>query len=401
MEFIIKMIIRNHSENSLDRNKKMLILTRPQTEDIPKLMNHKKLLFDDPSNYLKLPKELNFNFIIGKKNKIKKIIPTRKLTKKSTSNFIKMLAKRPTRMRSSNSLSFDIKRAFESNKKISLNNEEDKDTLRKKREEEVSNIFSKYRKIITQNEKDNRENIDYNSEVPSFMKLYINNSLSKQEKALKCKEEYNNIFKQMEKNISKTMLRDSKRPIISLKNNFQNKFYETANLFKNSVNNYRNKIEKIKLSTKRKKKNLQLDSGIRYWEMSLRRPKNFTGLRKGYLNISSDKRPVWIIATEKYPVEEEKIINPNIINKIEQQKLNTNYKEKTNRLIFSKMKNKTMNFLKYNDLQIKGKKLIDFEEKLADKLNGNIKILNFKYEKESLKDLLFKMNISINKYSQD
>ena len=60
-----------------------------------------------------------------------------------------------------------------------------------------------------------------------------------------------------------------------------------------------------------------------------------------------------------------------------------------------------MNFLKYNDLQIKGKKLIDFEEKLADKLNGNIKILNFKYEKESLKDLLFKMNISINKYSQD
>ena len=395
------MIIRNHSENSLDRNQKMLIITRPQTEDIPKLMNHKKLLFDDPSNYLKLPKELNFNFIIGKKNKIKKIIPTRKLTKKSTSNFIKMLAKRATRMRSSNSLSFDIKRAFESNKKISLNNEEDKNTLRKKREEEVSNIFSKYRKIITQNEKDNRENIDYNSEVPSFMKLYINNSLSKQEKALKCKEEYNNIFKQMEKNISKTMLRDSKTPIISLKNNFQNKFYETANLFKNSVNNYRNKIEKIKLSTKRKKKNLQLDSGIRYWEMSLRRPKNFTGLRKGYLNISSDKRPVWIIATEKYPVEEEKIINPNIINKIEQQKLNTNYKEKTNRLIFSKMKNKTMNFLKYNDLQIKGKKLIDFEEKLADKLNGNIKILNFKYEKESLKDLLFKMNISINKYSQD
>jgi hypothetical protein len=379
----------------------MLIITRPQTEDIPKLMNHKKLLFDDPSNYLKLPKELNFNFIIGKKNKIKKIIPTRKLTKKSTSNFIKMLAKRATRMRSSNSLSFDIKRAFESNKKISLNNEEDKNTLRKKREEEVSNIFSKYRKIITQNEKDNRENIDYNSEVPSFMKLYINNNLSKQEKALKCKEEYNNIFKQMEKNISKTMLRDSKTPIISLKNDFQNKFYETANLFKNSVNNYRNKIEKIKLSTKRKKKNLQLDSGIRYWEMSLRRPKNFTGLRKGYLNISSDKRPVWIIATEKYPVEEEKIINPNIINKIEQQKLNTNYKEKSNRLIFSKLKNKTMNFLKYNDLQIKGKKLIDFEEKLADKLNGNIKILNFKYEKESLKDLLFKMNISINKYSQD
>ena len=395
------MIIRNHSENSLDRNQKMLIITRPQTEDIPKLMNHKKLLFDDPSNYLKLPKELNFNFIIGKKNKIKKIIPTRKLTKKSTSNFIKMLAKRATRMRSSNSLSFDIKRAFESNKKISLNNEEDKNTLRKKREEEVSNIFSKYRKIITQNEKDNRENIDYNSEVPSFMKLYINNSLSKQEKALKCKEEYNNIFKQMEKNISKTMLRDSKTPIISLKNNFQNKFYETANLFKNSVNNYRNKIEKIKLSTKRKKKNLQLDSGIRYWEMSLRRPKNFTGLRKGYLNISSDKRPVWIIATEKYPVEEEKIINPNINNKIEQQKLNTNYKEKSNRLIFSKLKNKTMNFLKYNDLQIKGKKLIDFEEKLADKLKGNIKILNFKYEKESLKDLLFKMNISINKYSQD
>ena len=186
------MISRNHSENSLDRNQKRVIIRKPQTEDIHKLMNHKKLLFDDPSNYLKLPNELNFNFIIGKKNKMKKIIPTRKLTKKPTKSFIRMLTKRATKMRSSNSFSFDIKRTFGSSKKISLNgNEEDKSTLRKKRAKEVSNIFSNYRKIIAKNEKNNRDNnIDYNSEVPSFMKLYIKNSLSKQEKALKCKEEY-------------------------------------------------------------------------------------------------------------------------------------------------------------------------------------------------------------------
>ena len=397
------MFIRNHSENSLEKSRKMLIIRKPQTKDMPKIMNRKKLLFDDPTNYLKLPNEFDFNFIIGKKIKIKNITSNRKSTKLTTTKFIKMLAKKASRTKSSNSLSFDIKRAFESNKsfkKINLNNEEDKSTLRKKRAEEVSNIFSSYRKKIIEREKDKSNNdISYNAEVPSFIKEYINNNLSHQEKALKCKEEYNNIFKQMENNISKTMLREPKIPNISPKNNFENKFYEPANLFKNSVNNYRNKIEKIKLNNKKRKKNLHLDLYKRNWEMSLRKPKNFTGTRKIYLNASSDKKPIWIIKTERYPVEEEKIIDPNINNKNWLTRTKTDYYEKSDKSIFSKLKNKTMKSMTFSDLQIKGKKLIDFEEKQANGLNGNIKILHFNYDNDSTKDLLFKRNFSINKYS--
>ena len=398
------MFTRNHSENSLEKNQKILIITKPQPKDMTKIMKHKKLLFNDPSNYLKLPNELNFKFIIGKKKKIiKDIVVDRKPVKNNTNKFIKMLAKRGTRMKSSSNLSFDIKRVFESNKTINLNSENDKSILRKKRAEEVSNIFSNYRKIITEKEKDkSNNNIVYNSEVPSFITEYINKNLSQQEKALKFKEEYNNIFNQMEKNISKTMLRENKTPnSISIKNKFENKFYETANLFKNSIENYRNKIEKIKLNTKKKikNKNLHLDFYIRNWEMSLRKPKNFTGSRKGYLNASSDKRPIWIIATENYPVEEEKIINPYNFNKSGLTRSKTDYNVNSNKIIFSNYKNKTMNSIKYNDLQIKGKKLIDFEEKQADRLNGNIKILHFKYDNDSIKDLLFKRNFSINKYS--
>ena len=102
------MFIRNHSENSLEKSRKMLIITKPQTKDMPKIMNRKKLLFDDPTNYLKLPNEFDFKFIIGKKNKIKNITSNRKSTKLTTTKFIKMLAKKASRTKSSNSLSFDI-----------------------------------------------------------------------------------------------------------------------------------------------------------------------------------------------------------------------------------------------------------------------------------------------------
>ena len=52
-----------------------------------------------------------------------------------------------------------------------------------------------------------------------------------------------------------------------------------------------------------------------------------------------------------------------------------------------------------NNLNIKGKHLIDIEAKMANKLKGNIKIMSLKYDRESLKDLIFKINYSINKHS--
>ena len=347
-----------------------------------------------------MPKELNFNFIVGRKNKIKENIPYRKSTKHHSNNFVRILAKRVTRIKSSGSLYFDIKKAFESNKKINKIDEETLNNLRKKKANEVSKIFAKYRERINNGEENKKEkNIEFSNVIPSFMKRYINSNLTQQENALKCREEYNNIFKKMENNISKAMLKDSSFNN-DLKNNklkSQQNFYQTANLFKNSINIYRNKIEQIKLYNKKKQKNLNLNTHIREWEMSLRRPKMFNGLRKGYLNISSDEKPVWIMATEKSSFEEEKIINPNINDSANQLLLTQNYFRNFNKNP-SKISNRIINLKKYNNLKVSGKKLIDFEETQADQLNGKIKILKYNYSHDSTKDLLFKMNCSINKH---
>ena len=389
---------KNYSENSLDKfSKKVLIISKIQNNDIPKIKKHTKLLFNDPSNYLKLPSELDLKFVIGKKSKPKEQIENRHKAKKYTGNFAKLLAKRMTKFRSSKSVSSDIKKMFDLNKKI---NDDQKNLLRKK----ILNIFSKYRNIINNNESNEKENnIELCSEIPTFMKNYITDKLSKQEKALKCRNNYNSIFKKIEHNISKTMIKDNKSSNNDkkTKKNSEHKHYETANLFKNSINNYRNKIEAIKVNDMKKKKNLRLDTNFRIWEKSLRRPKNFIDLRKGYLNASSDKRPLWIIATEKYPYEEEKIINPNISNSGIQSSFKETFLESSNKLLSRKRPNKIVGLKKYKSLQIIGKKLIDFEETQAEKLDGNIKILNLKYDNSLTKDLLIKMNCSINKYKLD
>ena len=389
---------KNYSENSLDKfSKKVLIISKIQNNDIPKIKKHTKLLFNDPSNYLKLPSELDLKFVIGKKSKTKEQIENRHKAKKYTGNFAKLLAKRMTKFRSSKSVSSDIKKMFDLNKKI---NEDQKNILKKK----ILNIFSKYRNIINNNESNEKENnIELCSEIPTFMKNYITDKLSKQEKALKCRNNYNSIFKKIEHNISKTMIKDNKSSNNDkkTKKNSEHKHYETANLFKNSINNYRNKIEAIKVNDMKRKKNLRLDTNFRIWEKSLRRPKNFIGLRKSYLNASSDKRPLWIIATEKYPYEEEKIINPNISNSEIQSSFKENFLESSNKLLSRKRPNKIISLKKYKSLQIIGKKLIDFEETQAEKLDGNIKILNLKYDNSLTKDLLIKMNCSINKYKLD
>ena len=64
-------MLKNYSETSLEHlnniKKKVLLLSKIEKKDIPKIKKKKKLLFNDPNNFLKLPNEMSFNFIIGKK----------------------------------------------------------------------------------------------------------------------------------------------------------------------------------------------------------------------------------------------------------------------------------------------------------------------------------------------
>ena len=92
-----------------------------------------------------------------------------------------ILAKRIIRFRSSNSLLTDIRNIFHSSKKIKQNNEENINNIKKKKANEVSKIFAKYRQLINKIDENNKDNnIEFSDEIPFFIKRYINSNLSQQ-----------------------------------------------------------------------------------------------------------------------------------------------------------------------------------------------------------------------------
>ncbi len=152
--------------------------------------------------------------------------------------------------------------------------------------------------------------------------------------------------------------------------------------------------------------------------MGLRRPQNFKGIRRGYVNIGNDLHPYWIKIQEKYPIVNENIVIPN----------NDNEKNNITNIIFTRtftenisrnMFNNTLSsfnnnnnnlnensdFIKINrnieintnktinlsKLDVKGKKLIDVEENIIKEMKGKKKkMVKFKYDKDMLKDLKIK-----------
>ena len=399
--------------------KKTFIINKLQKQSIiPNLKEKKDLLFEDPENYLKLPTETNFHFVVDRKPKGPRLNSSKKLIPYSVVGYYleKPQSKKVTRKNvlsnSVSSKSLIRKNLKNSKTKIAQSNDINESSIKeeKKRKKtyrenvtytEIYDIFNKSRKRINKNF---IENLKYKNnickEVPKLMQQYINEPLSQQERALKNNEKYNNILKRIEKNISKSL----KNKLINKKVYNEsicldkNKYY-SSNLIQNSGIDYRTKIEKIILNDKKKTPNLILNNHVQNWEMSLRRPRNFKGERREYLNVRTDKNPYWIILTEKNPFEEEKIINPNNNNnnKILLKTVSNNYDYKSIKpLDIKKIRSNTNDKI---NLKIKGKKIIDIEEKIANKMKGNIKMIDLKYDKESLKDLKIKTNYSINKHS--
>ena len=144
------MLHKNYSEASLERlnnsKKKVLVLSKIENKNMPKIKKKKIMLFDDPKYFLKLPNEMNFNFIIGKKSHATEQNSERIYTKYKTNSF---MAKRKTRIRSISSISSDLHKPFESNNII---NEEQNNILKKKRQFEILKIFSNLRKRINNSE---------------------------------------------------------------------------------------------------------------------------------------------------------------------------------------------------------------------------------------------------------
>ena len=399
------MNFKNYQQLSLPK-KTLLINKIEKTSIIPNYSEKSEYLFEDPEHYLKLPYETSFHFVVGKKPKgpryytDRSIIPysiVGTLAKKDAKNFprkksiILNTASSSRSLRKSMRLSkiknnlatHDIAAQLEEKKKKRIN-------MINITQTDVFNIFKQYKKRINKNKSEDLLKKNH-KDIPKIMYQYINIPLSQQERALKSNEKYNNILKRIENNISKSKsISNKKKNNIKRNNTSTNnkKLYNISKLITNSSTDYRLKLEKINLNEKKKFPNLILNNHVQNWEMSLRRPKNFIGERREYLNIRTDEKPFWTIYKEKNPLEDEKIINQN---------LNRNN-------FFSTRENdghlKTHNNF-MNNLNIKGKSLFDFEEKIAKQLKGNLKMLNPKYDRESIKDLVFKINYSINKHSFD
>ena len=396
------MNILNYKQISYPK-KTLLINKIDKPSIIPNYNEKTEYLFQDPENYLKLPYETSFHFVIGKKPKgprfdtDKTVIPysiVGTLAKKEGKTFARKKSVILNTAPSSKSLRKSMRLSkLKSTPPHNMNHDitSQLDDKKKKKNNminishtDVYNIFKQYKKRINKNKS---ENIFKNSrklykEMPKTMYQYINAPLSQQERALKSNEKYNTILRKIESNIIKSLNSKKKNNIINNNNidNNNNQLYNTSKLINNSSAEYRMKVEKINLNEKKKFPNLTLNNHVQNWEMSLRRPKNFIGERRELLNIRTDQKPFWTIYKENNPSEDEKIINQNL-----------NIKEKSGCLTTHN------NFM--NNLNIKGKKLIDIEEKMANELKGNIKIMNLKYDRESLKDLIFKINYSINKHS--
>lgn len=422
------MNIRNFTQISFDhiknsKNKTFVINKLKKDIKIPNLKQKINVLFNSPENYLKLANETSFQFIIGKSPKGPRFNSDNKLIPYSVvGTLVKKEQRNYTRLKTSVSISssYSSKSVKKSTNILSKSNvfnpiviQENtsiEDKMKKKTYipnltyTDIFNIYDKSRKRINKNKNGKLESENkLFKHIPKIMKQYINVPLSKQEKALKNNEKYNDIFNKVENKICKSIKEKRKRNLSNNNEskNYDSKLYNTSNLIRNSATEYRLKIEKNNSNESKKTPNLVLNNPIQNWEMSLRRPKNFVGKRREYLNVRTDKNPYWIVLTEKNPLEEEKIINPRI-------HINTSkgvdLKKFANTSSYFKQSSKqfdlTLNVSTSNDmnnLEIKGRKLIDVEEKMTNKMKGNIKLVDIKYDKESLKNIIFKENYCINK----
>ena len=97
------------------------------------------------------------------------------------------------------------------------------------------------------------------------------------------------------------------------------------------------------------------------WNVSLRRPKNFQGVRDSYINLKGERfLPFWSIIIERCPKQKEMCVKPGHILNVNE----INEIKKQNNKINSKNKNhyfKTVGNLE--DLSIEGKNLYDIEYK--------------------------------------
>ena len=296
-------------------------------KDINQKLNN---YFENPDGYF----SENDSIFIGKRILINDIRSTLSLPKDKQINNIRSLKK-------INSMKSNLTRSTNNTyrKGINFKNLSDTDSLKNYKEI----IDNKKLKMLFENfEKNNlklkRNNNFFNSNQETFNNLpfKLKMKLDDQTHYLKIKSDLEKKNNKFSKILSKKIKKEPKDLLMN-----------RIDIFRLKRQIY-NDIEN----------NLPIDEkyGKHKWTISLRRPENFKGERDAYVNIGSDKKPLWSIVREKFPIINELCIKPGY---------NLNYKDytefkKNQFLPSSSFKNiKTVENLE--QLKIDGKDLYNIE----------------------------------------
>ena len=354
--------------------KKTLVVNKISPGSNLKIENEVKKLFDSPDTYLQLPSDSKIPFVVGRRLQGPRYDLDDKLIPYSIVGNPKFL-KNKTNINVNNSISRSLYSQQHSRSTMPKpNNIKDNTNSTTMSDNQIKAIFSKCKYNIENN---NIKKNDFLKTIPNSMNDYVIRPLLIQEKNLKLYKNNLNFQKRFNRNLIK-------RLYISTKNDPSES--NRVNLLQES-DNYITKTETLRYMALNDKK-INFGNGLQNWSMSLRRPKNFEGERRGYVNVGNDNKPYWIILREKYPNQFENIMNPNNINNEFDKAM---YKTQSfNKYIstfpnFKKFMNKTYNIW---NLEVKGKNLLKVEEDNYKQLKGKTKrLVHLKYDRDSMKDL--------------
>ena len=372
-------------------NKRLFMLSK---DKILNFSSKKKYLFENPRTFLTLPNESNFKFIVNKSPIGPKYDKEDKLIPYSFIGDIKHLSHKnifnsSISNKSRVSVYFKLKDNYNTHNNYLTSREVDDVS-----EKEIRHLFKKFKEEIHYNEemeKSGKNKKENDNKENNIKEILITDELKLQENSLKKNKLHLNQIEKLQNKIKKRINLYLKRKQFT----GSRSKYLSANLIMNSVNNYffKKEAKKIILANKneegkinktlsktrsynyKKTESTKFDNPNIGWEMSLRKPKNFKGIRKKILNEQTSRNPYWFIFIEK---------NDNNREYITDSRYNTENNFYNNNKITS---NDIKYFRDINTLNVKGEKLIDFEEKLCKKIKGKKKIYKFKYDEKNVKNL--------------
>ena len=289
--------------------------------------------FEDESKYL----DLNSGIYVGKKPEGPKLDKNNNLIYYSYVGSPQVL----TKIKGSKTIN---KRYSQIRKNSDLVNQKKKDLFQYIDNNSLNTYFQNIKERTLRNKK--YENDIVNLPTP------IKKQLINQQKNLSEQKREENSIKKMENYLIKKT--NKKRENLLLKN------YDSFQIKKGILRN----IEE--------KEPLELKMGDKNWYFNLRRPKNFKGIRDVYINIRTNENPFWGRFFETCPKNIMRSRKP----KIHSNDIILNL-EKNPYLPKILNGNSTVNEIKkMENLEIKGKNLLDFETTLELSSPGRKKIYN-------------------------